>query len=68
MASMSQTCSANFTHPKQVVEMIEQSKKATRLLNQLDQRPSIINQGEIYNHRRNQKEALKLASCDIKES
>ena len=46
--------------------MFQDSKTTSKLLEQLDQRSSIINQGDIYINRKNKKEALNLASFDDK--
>ena len=46
------------------LKMLESSKFATRLLENQNERQSLINQGDIYNQRRNEKEAVRLANFD----
>ena len=58
------TNSGNEQESKEIIDMFESSKDTKRMLQQLDQRQSIINQGDIYIQRRNQREALRLAAID----
>ena len=49
------------------MSMLQESEPVTKMLSQLGRRQSIINQADSYNHRRNKKEALRLALSPERE-
>ena len=49
---------------QKTLELLESSKFTTRLLEHQNERQSLINQGDIYNQRKNEKEAIRLANFD----
>ena len=47
--------------------MLQESKKTNQIIEQLANRQSVINYGDLYQQRKNKKEAIRLATYDMKD-